>query len=457
MGGTEKQRTAVEPAAYDGKRVAFLTHKFPLPSQTFVIDQICGLLDRGYKVRVFTWHVAPPSERAAISAKVGRYSLLEKTVRLGLSAHQADATRLNRLRRRGQQVWRFGLAALYGTGDVFRGRTTGRELWGELSAWHRGVPLADYRRLISLPFRQSAVWVCNFGPNGAQAVALRKKGLIKAPILTIFHGFDLTPRHLGTSKEGVTEAGRTAYADLFQYGSRFLAISQRWRDKLAEMDCPADKLYLWHLGVDIDHLPMRDPKPLQAGDRIEILTIARLTEKKGVHHLLDAVALLPAEDRTRINLRIIGEGPMADQLKAQVADLELLSQVSFEGAQSHQAVLAAVRKADAMVLPSITAADGDQEGIPVSLMEAMALGVPVISTYHSAIPELIRDRETGFLVPEGDPDALAQVLRRFLKDGPSTEMINRARGTVEGSFNHAVQIDLLADHVDRLGRDGGVS
>jgi colanic acid/amylovoran biosynthesis glycosyltransferase len=130
-----------------------------------------------------------------------------------------------------------------------------------------------------------------------------------------------------------------------------------------------------------------------------------LVEKKGVAYALEAVAQV-AKRIPGLSYRIIGDGPLRAELEHRAISLGLRDHVHFEGAKSHERVVEALKTCDVMLTPSITSSDGDEEGIPNVLKEAMACGLPVIATKHGGIEELISDGEQGFLVEERDSPAL---------------------------------------------------
>lgn len=146
-----------------------------------------------------------------------------------------------------------------------------------------------------------------------------------------------------------------------------------------------------------------------------ILHVARLVEKKGTAVLINAVKQVKLLNPD-VKLVIIGEGPLLDGLKAQVTSLGLDQTVTFTGALPHVDVMAWMRKASMLVLPSITAKTGDAEGLGMVLLEAAVTGVPVIGTQHGGIPEAIIDEQTGFLVKERDDKQLAERISFLMKD-----------------------------------------
>ena len=139
--------------------------------------------------------------------------------------------------------------------------------------------------------------------------------------------------------------------------------------------------------------------------------MGRLVEKKGFADAIDAVARLRGEGRD-VRLDILGDGPLRADLERRAGE-----GVRLLGAASSDAVLAALHAADIALAPSVTAADGDQDGPVNTLKEAMATGLPVVATRHGGIPELVEDGVSGLLVPERDPEALARAIARLM-DAP---------------------------------------
>jgi colanic acid/amylovoran biosynthesis glycosyltransferase len=145
------------------------------------------------------------------------------------------------------------------------------------------------------------------------------------------------------------------------------------------------------------------------GDNVNLLTVARLAEKKGLEYSLQAMArLLPKY--SNLFYRIAGDGPLRPELEDMVRRLDLEKVVAFLGPIEHGEVERLMMASDIFILSSVTAKNGDEEGIPNTLKEALASGMPVLSSFHSGIPELVMDGVFGFLIPERDVDALAERL-----------------------------------------------
>lgn len=172
-------------------------------------------------------------------------------------------------------------------------------------------------------------------------------------------------------------------------------------------------------GIDLDRLPPPPPpRPARNGSHpsepVQILTVGRAVEKKGFDVLLEALARLPSVLHWR--LTHIGGGKLLPDLKAQAARLGLADRITWRGAETQDAVIAAYRAADLFALACRVDRDGDMDGLPNVLMEAQSQGLACLSTAISAIPELIQSGETGLLVPPDDPAAFATALQQLVSD-----------------------------------------
>jgi glycosyltransferase involved in cell wall biosynthesis len=177
-----------------------------------------------------------------------------------------------------------------------------------------------------------------------------------------------------------------------------------------------------------------------------LLTVARLTAKKGLPTVLETLCRL--RDRgVAFEHVLIGDGELRDETLALIRRLGLTGFTRWLGTQPHDVVLEHYRRADVFLLGCRIAPNGDRDGIPNVLMEAMAMGVPVVATRVSAIPELVQHRRTGMLVPPEDPEAMTQaVLELFGDPELEKQIVTRARERVIRHFDNQVLIRRLADH-----------
>ncbi len=252
-----------------------------------------------------------------------------------------------------------------------------------------------------LPFldKDYDIIYCHFGPNGNYGVFLKDLGM-RGKLVTTFHAYDLTSY--------VKKEGPHVYNHLFQKGDLFLAVSEIGKGKLVDIGCGENKILVHHMGVDIERFEFKE-RSRSHDAPIKVLTIGRLVEKKGINYAIKAVGLLIKKGYDLIYI-IAGNGPLKSELDGLILQLGARGRIKIIGSVEQTVVKALMMDSDFFLLPSVTGSNGDQEGIPVTLMEAMATGMPVISTYHSGIPELVENGKSGFLVPERDVDALTDRL-----------------------------------------------
>jgi glycosyltransferase involved in cell wall biosynthesis len=172
------------------------------------------------------------------------------------------------------------------------------------------------------------------------------------------------------------------------------------------------KLHCIYHGLDLSQFRFQWPRLSQPGPPT-ILSVARLVEKKGLNDLIAAADILRSRGRC-FQVEIIGEGPLRQSLETQIKRLDLSGQVRLLGSQPHDSVCRAYERASVFALPCVVAADGDRDGIPNVLPEAMACGVPVVATPVSGIPEMIESEQQGLLVLPNNPANLADALERLL-------------------------------------------
>ncbi|MDC1198856.1 glycosyltransferase family 4 protein [bacterium] len=201
-----------------------------------------------------------------------------------------------------------------------------------------------------------------------------------------------------------------------------------------------DKILRIYNGIDLDRFTPGDGA---RSKRFNILCVARFVEKKGLDVLIDACAELK---RAGIDFRcmIVGKGMMRQKLVDQIAANDLKAEVKLLGVHTQEQIISRHRAADLFVLPCVVGEDGDRDGLPVSIVEALACGVPVVSTPVSGIPEAVLDGVNGLIVPEGDRAALAQAMRRMIEEPELRDRLAAAaRDSVVEKFSSHAAIRLL--------------
>lgn len=387
-------------------RIAFLVHAFPELSETFIVNAATGLLEAGHEVDIYA---AGTGNRARVHADIRRYRLLERT-------HYWNIPRA--------YLWR-GLKAV---------GLIGQHGWRQPTVLLRALDARRHgRRALSLNLlytsarflgqRPYDIIHCQFGSLGRLATMLHDTGAVRGKLVVSFRGSDLTTRRR------VATYGKT-----FQKGHLFLPVCERLKEQLIEQGCDASKIRVHHSGIRLSRFAYRERRRV-ADEPIRILTVARLVEKKGVAYAIQAMARLKAAGR-RVLYTVAGGGPLQTELARVTEQAGLEGVVRLVGPKSQEEVLELLHDAHLVVAPSVTAASGEQEGIPNVLKEAMASGLPVVSTHHSGIPELVEDGVSGLLVPERDSEALADRLA-YLVDHPDRwpAMGRAGRQRIEAEFD----------------------
>jgi colanic acid/amylovoran biosynthesis glycosyltransferase len=422
-----REPAAAHPAA--GLRIAYVVGRYPAPSHTFIQREIAGLRACGAEVQPFSIHrpaavrVLAPQDRAERAATVvvlgGRRATAAALLRALARARTRAPRGLLAAARRALALRRPGLRAL--AWQLFY-LLEALVVWAECD--RRGI-----RQLHAHHLNQAA-------DVALLAAAIGGDGWRWS--LTI-HGPD-----------ELYEVGRFKLAEKVRDAALVACISDFCRSQAMAHVEPAQwaKLHVVHCGVDprtwrppagdAAAPPDRAAPAPATGDAagapilahpLRILTVGRLVPQKGHAILLDALALLRREG-LEIAAELIGDGPHRGALERRARELGLAGVVTFAGALGQDAVRARFERADVFCLPSFA------EGVPVVLMEAMALELPVVTTRVMGIPELVDDGKSGLLVPPGRADAVADALRRLARDPAERRRLGAAgRRTVQERFD----------------------
>jgi colanic acid/amylovoran biosynthesis glycosyltransferase len=241
---------------------------------------------------------------------------------------------------------------------------------------------------------------CQFGTQGFKGISFRSINAPGAKLITTFRGHDIS--------RYVQEKGERVYSQLFNTGDFFLPNCEYFKRRLLELGCDEKRLVVHGSGIDCSKFAftVRCPHP---DDRVSIATTGRLVEKKGIEYGIRAVAKL-AKVYPNIEYNIIGDGLLKKDLQQLIQKLNVCARVKLLGQKHQQELIDVLNNSHIFIAPNVAAKDGDRDGPVNVLKEAMAMGLPVVSTNHGAIPELVEDGISGFLVPERDADALAEKL-----------------------------------------------
>ncbi|MFT3886597.1 MAG: glycosyltransferase [Arachnia sp.] len=388
-GRDDSSRVATTDTATDTHEpVAYLVSQYPLISHTFVEREILGLRRMGTPVHSFT--VRPPgallsetmreeAERTIVLQE-SMGAIATATLREALAHPGAVLSALVRGLRTGEARVKSRVWQLFYVGEAMR-------------------LLAEMRRLGIRHVH------AHFANNGAD---IARAAIAYARSIDPDGGWRWTfSMHGPTEFEAVDHyglAGKVADAD------GVACISDFTRSQLMRLSDPGhwDKLQIVHMSVDTDHyVPPTEPRP--ADGPLRILDVGRLVPEKGAPVLLDAATRL-AERGVDFELRLVGGGDLDAELRTIIAERGLTDRVTLVGPVGQDDILAEYHWANVFCLPSF------QEGLPVVLMEAMATGMPVVTTPINGIPELVKDGRNGYLVPPGRADLLADTLAGLASD-----------------------------------------
>lgn len=377
-------------------RVVYVLRAFPEPSETFIRGEIRALRRAGVPVSVMAaWRSDPPAADWSAADEAG----VPVTVLSEQHHLEIPATRLVRM-----------LAGdVAGAGPRHAARAMRLAALAQAAA-PRVPP-------------DTAVLHAHFA-NDAAVLARYLGRLTDLPYRLTAHAYDL-------------------YQDPFllernlRHATRILTVSDANRafleERLRAAKLDGTPVEVVRCGIDLDAFAYRDPGP--SGTRARLLCAARLVAKKGHAVLFEALARLRAGGIDAV-LDLAGDGPLEPALRERAARPDLSGAVRFLGTVAHETIRESMRASDVVALASCVAADGDRDGIPVALMEAMALGVPVVSTPVSGIPELVVPG-AGRLAPPDDPEALAHAIRATI-EAPRDALIAQtraARARVEAEFD----------------------
>ncbi|MGC2398648.1 MAG: glycosyltransferase [Acidobacteriaceae bacterium] len=246
----------------------------------------------------------------------------------------------------------------------------------------------------------------HFAIDATQALAMHQ--ILRVPLLVSLHGYDIFVNDEAFAQSRRGRRFLRLRASLWERAALVLCVSEAVRRQALAAGIPESKLVVHYTGVNTAALT---PAPADARDPKLVVFVGRLVEKKGCSYLIEAMAKIgPSNSR----LEVIGDGPLRSSLEELAARLGVRAR--FLGAQPLSVVLEKMARARVFCVPSVRASTGDSEGFGMVFAEAQALGTPVVSTLHSAIPEVVLHGQTGLLAPERDADALSQHLQRLLED-----------------------------------------
>ena len=314
-------------------------------------------------------------------------------------------------------------------------------------AWHQHVlrtpltiPASRVQRLLYETMRHDAA-VCHifFGHIGVQLLPFIAASV--RPVIVSFHGADAG---IDSQKPAWTHALR----QVFRHSTLILARSAALLTDLTNLGCPPEKLRLQRTGIPLDAWPYI-PRTVPADGAWHFLQACRLVPKKGLRTTLRAFTQI-AQHYPLATLTLAGDGPLLPELRAAAAATGLAHRIHFPGFLDQAALKEKIGAAHVFFHPSETPPDGNREGVPNAMLEAMASGLPVLATHHGGIPEAITHRHTGLLTPERDHHALAASALALLADPTAYQQMGKAAAaSVSENFERHTQTALLETYYDQ--------
>lgn len=401
-------------------KVAFIVNHFPLLSETFILNQITGLLERGHQVDIYT---CTTGDLNKVHPDVEKYCLLERTYYLPEIPQNF--------------LWR-SLKAI-GLLSINFTKAPGK-LLRSLNGFHYGKAATSlrlfYAAIAGVGRGTYDIVHCQFGTLSFWGMLFRTINAPQAKLVVSFRGYDIS--------QFVQEHGACIYDRTFVEADLFLPNCDFFKHRLLKLGCEEKKICIHYSGIDCDRFQY-EPRHLEPSQKICIATIGRLVEKKGIEYSIRAIAKI-AKLYPNLEYNIVGCGALQIELERLIRELELTDIVHLLGKKDRQEIIQILQRSHIFVAPSVTARDGNQDAPVNVLKEAMAIGLPVISTYHGGIPELVEDGISGFLVPERDAEAIALKLQYLIAHPETWNIIGAAgRKRVEECFDMQKLNDELVD------------
>ena len=366
-------------------KIAFIVSAFPVLSETFILSQITGLLELSHDISIF----ASKKTSGMQHPDIEKYCLLERSYFFNIPE--------NKIKRIIKAAYLLFLNFHKNPAAILKSLNA-------IKFKKMALSLELFYKVIPFLKKDFDVIHCHFGPNGLIGAAINEI-VLKSKLLTSFHGSDLS-QYLNLN-------GAAAYNYLFDKGDLFLPVSIHWVKKLISLGCSSAKIKLHRMGVDTDIF-----KPLKKSNQnktIQLLSVGRFVEKKGFKYGILAFSEV-LKNHPDMQYNIIGDGYLKENIKKLIKELNCEGKINLMGGKTQNDIIKIMQESDILLAPSITSKDGDSEGIPVVIMEAMSTGLPVISTLHSAIPELVIDNVTGFLTPEKNTILMTGKIKQLVEN-----------------------------------------
>ena len=293
--------------------------------------------------------------------------------------------------------------------------------------------------------RRAKIIHAHFGKHGVYALQFRKR--LKIPIITTFYGHDI-------SASSYLNEYKREYRPLFNYGDLFLVEGNFMKSKLTDMGCPVEKIKIQRIAIATDKISFTPRLVKKRNEKVIFIFGGRFVEKKGLIYALQALKIV-RERNKNFEMHIIGDGPLRPAIESFIKEHTMASYVKLLGFLTYRQYLDEMQKSDVFIHPSVTAKDGDSEGgAPTTILEAQAMGMPVISTLHADIPNVVVPGKSALLAKERDIDGLSNNILYLIENQALWGDMGKAgREFVTQYHNISNETPKLEEHYQRLIND----
>ncbi|TKX61416.1 glycosyltransferase [Halorubrum sp. GN12_10-3_MGM] len=384
-------------------KIAHLTSVFPKVSETFILNQIAGLIDAGHDVDIFAHSSGESGVNHPI---VDEYDLLEKTTYTNAPTDYRQG-------------------ALRFLSSVIRAPKRTPQILKSLQFGHRARIRVSFLDTVPAGYD---LYHAHFGWEAEMSDFIPH--VLNAPLIVSFYGNDAG---------AFLKEDPSRYDHLWPEVAAISVLSYDMKEKLVNSGAPEQKVVINPLSANLQNFEF---SPTHKSSPLKIATVARFTEKKGLRYAIRAISKVI--DQVDVEYKIAGDGDQRDEIEDLITSEGISDSVNLLGWADQSEIDELLTESHLFLLPSHTARDGDREGTPTVLLEAQASGLPIISTYHAGIPEIVEDRRRGYLCPVMDVDSIAEAILELWDRSDEWEtMSERGRSYVEETHSREAQTERL--------------
>ena len=411
----------------DNIHIQYIFRSFPKISELFLVNEIIGMIKWGIKVSIVSLY--KPSNLNQVHDDTIHYGLLDKTYYLNIPLGIKKPINIF-------------IRTIYGQVKLFIGTKISLRSKIKVSSFSlknkkRRITLVNLVDLINhIAVEKPDLLYFHFATHAGDLIILRK--IFKIPCVVYLHGYDFSKN---------LPFDELNYPEMFYCGDWFFTNSNYSAGKIIKLGCQESKLSVLGLPLDEHSYPFLIRK---RRSRIKLLTVGRLVEKKGMEYSIRAVERL-VKDFPELEYNIIGAGKLEMYLKDLIESLQMGKNIFLLGSRTKAEVIRYMLDSDIFVLSSITAKDGDTEGLGVVLLESQLTGMPVVATLHNGFTDAVKDGISGYLVPEKDVDALYNRLRWLIENPQEWESLGRAgREHVVANYSEKVYMEKITQRLKSI-------